>query len=969
MAASNEVETPFVGRGDALQSLEAAFEAAAAGRGGLVAVSGEPGIGKTCTVETFARRVEDRGVLVLWGRCLEQPGAPPYWPWSRIVRDYTEASSLDELHLRLGADAAALATLVPELGERLGLPPSVDGKAGSGTEQRFRLFDAVTRVLLRAAADDPVMLVIDDLHWADPSSLSLLEYLSEEIRRQRLLIVCAYRDLEVVRHSPLLATLGALTRARRLQRIRLSGLDPEDTATLASAVIGEPIPAPVAGVIFQQTDGNPLFVHEVARVVAEERRHGQGPMIAVDVPDGVREAIGRRLDRLSSRCNDMLTVAAVAGRAFDLRVVAAALGQDLEQTLGELDQAVQAGLVQSLAGSRGGHHFTHALIRETLYDETATVERLRWHRRIAEALETLYPHDDEILSELAYHACEAASLGGWDRAVDLALRAAERDEQVFALEEAARHYELAVRTLRANGREDDPRAARGWYRKAYVELAAGQADTALVSARHGADLARATDPELLSRNLEIMVRVASNSDQQSALPLLEEALRLLPEEAASRRSSMYAHLAVALRTVSPERVDAMGSEAVALARRTGEADVLMPALRLWATGLRLFPQTIAQRLALGREALELAPLCRDAREVAEAMYFHLLNLMAAGELEEFVPLLARYQKQAEALHLGRHLHQATLLTIALRLLRGDWAGLEQQLEQALEQGRRLDRHDPDGVYGTQMFQLNRELGRLAALKPLVQRLLTDPAQRLWAPGLMVVCLETGLDAEARQAFERLAGDGFSGIPNDDVWLASMAFCAETCARLGDAARAPILYEALLPYAGQTAWQPATLCLGCVDFHLGLLADAAGRRQAAVAHLEAAIDRNRAMQAWPPLARTQTELGRLLLDADPPAAKRVLTDAEQLAGRLGMSALTARIAALLDGGAAGLPDGLTPREIDVLKLLAIGRSNKDVSRVLGISLSTVATHVRSILEKTGCANRTEAAAYALRHDLD
>jgi DNA-binding CsgD family transcriptional regulator len=279
----------------------------------------------------------------------------------------------------------------------------------------------------------------------------------------------------------------------------------------------------------------------------------------------------------------------------------------------------------------------------------------------------------------------------------------------------------------------------------------------------------------------------------------------------------------------------------------------------------------------------------------------------------------------------------------------------------------------EGMYGAQMFVLNRDLGRLRAMAPVVRRMIDDPQSNLWTPGLMMMCCEVGLLDQARLTFDKLAVDDFSSVSRDDLWVISIAFCAETCAQLEDTDRALSLYDLLLPYAEQTAIHPPAVCVGSLSMYLGLLAQLSGRLELARTHFEYATEKNRAMGAWPALARCELHLARLLLASelatDQDAGKGLLADVEQLASRFKMTALMADAAAVLDSSAIPLPDDLTPREAEVLKLLAIGRSNKDISKVLSISLSTVATHVRSILNKSGCANRTEAARYAMRHELN
>ncbi|NJN53226.1 MAG: AAA family ATPase [Gammaproteobacteria bacterium] len=227
----------FIGRMDALQTFEAALDATLNGRGGVVMLAGEPGIGKTRCAEEFARIAEDRGSLVLWGRCYEQPGAPAYWPWLQVLREYVDAHTDDELRIATGSNASALVALVPELAERLSLGQQSIGD-GSVVDNQYRLFDAVSRVIARAAGNVPVVVVLDDLHWADGSSLALLEYVAKDVRRQRCLMVCTYRDVEVTRKSPILGTLGELGRSGRVDRIRLTGLSAEETERLLACSLG-----------------------------------------------------------------------------------------------------------------------------------------------------------------------------------------------------------------------------------------------------------------------------------------------------------------------------------------------------------------------------------------------------------------------------------------------------------------------------------------------------------------------------------------------------------------------------------------------------------------------------------------------------------------------------------------------------------------------------------------------------------
>jgi DNA-binding CsgD family transcriptional regulator len=272
-----------------------------------------------------------------------------------------------------------------------------------------------------------------------------------------------------------------------------------------------------------------------------------------------------------------------------------------------------------------------------------------------------------------------------------------------------------------------------------------------------------------------------------------------------------------------------------------------------------------------------------------------------------------------------------------------------------------------------MFALNRDLGRLRALAPQIKKIVTSGTERIWEPGLMLLCTEIGLLPEARAIFDRLVEGDCRAICRDDMFLACLVFCAQTCCALEDAPHAESLYQMLLPYAKQTANHPTAVCFGTTELYLAMLACTANRPDIAREHFDNAVTHNRAMRAWPYLARTLYRYGVFLLARSTDTERRMgsqqLREAEGLARRLGMSRLVVEINSVLHvREGVGFPDELTAREVEVLRLLAIGRTNKDVSLVLDISLNTVATHVRSILNKTQCANRTEAATYAIRNGL-
>ncbi|HXC10067.1 MAG TPA: AAA family ATPase, partial [Steroidobacteraceae bacterium] len=363
------VRRPIVGRARELDVFRAAFDRMIAGRRQLVLISGEPGIGKTRCAEALADMAQDQGALVLWGRCHEEGGAPSYWPWVQILRAYIDASSLDEVRLHMGTAAQDLAALLPELLDSSQRTHETASEIADSCPARFRAFDAIRRFFHQATQQVPITLILDNLHWADTPSLSLLEFLSQELLSTRLLIVGTYRDAEASRKTPLHRALGGLRRDSDTERMHLAGLSQIAIGEVATRLCDVRLSPSAIELIYQQTDGNPLFAIELITVLVDESAGCEIAAMPAKIPAGVHETIGRRLSRLSERCNELLCVAAVHGRQFTAREIAVAMGEDLQQLLKDLDPAVQAGIIQPNLDVAGGFQFTHALIRETIYED------------------------------------------------------------------------------------------------------------------------------------------------------------------------------------------------------------------------------------------------------------------------------------------------------------------------------------------------------------------------------------------------------------------------------------------------------------------------------------------------------------------------------------------------------------------------------------------------------------------------
>ena len=432
-----------VGRETEIDELCTAVDLAVRGRGQLVLIAGEGGIGKTRLAEQVTTYAQLRGATVLWGRCYEGSGAPPYWPWAQVIRAYAADHDRDLLATVMGIGAADIAQVVSEVRERLPTlpePPSL-----SAEQARFRMFDSVTRFLAGASAQEALVVVLDDLHHADGSSLLLLEFLAQQLGESRLLVVGTYRDTEVHAEHPLARTLGQLARGTPPLRIHLRGLTRPQVARCIHMTTGVEPSAELVELVSAKSEGNPLFVTEIVRLLSSSGRLetvGRDPA-PLAIPDEVRDLIARRLAQLSEECRAVLTVGAVLGREFHVNVIGEVLSSPVDQLLDAIDEAVAGRIITET--SPGRYRFSHVLIADTLADDLPAGRRLQLHLRLARAGESVYAqHLGPYLHQLAHHYLEAAAVGGLEKGLHYAVAAAEQAEARLAHDEAVRLYRRAI---------------------------------------------------------------------------------------------------------------------------------------------------------------------------------------------------------------------------------------------------------------------------------------------------------------------------------------------------------------------------------------------------------------------------------------------------------------------------------------------------------------------------------------------
>ena len=426
--------------------------------------------------------------------------------------------------------------------------------------------------------------------------------------------------------------------------------------------------------------------------------------------------------------------------------------------------------------------------------------------------------------------------------------------------------------------------------------------------------------ELLVDVLMLLAYSSPHLEQQHFLPLLDRALALLPDVDSVPRAKALATLAFAQRTLADKsRIQLLVDEALAMASRSCDATARCACYQLTVMALRGNPETLDRRLLLGQEYIAVARSTCSADLLAEAYHWQALNYFESGQLDELETLLERYESLSTT-RFGVHQYQAGAHRVILALLRGEWADLERRIEALLEIGTKTRRDDAHGVYGAQMFALNRDLGRVHTLAPQIKEIAASANKRMWEPGLMLICAEIGLLPQASEIFHRLVERDCRAIRRDDMYVTCLVFCAETCCVLADVDGAESLYQLLRPYGRQTANHPTAVCFGAADLYLALLASTANWPDLAREHFEQALTLNRAMRAWPSVARTLYRYGAFLVTRPVEAERRLglqqLREAEQLARRLEMRRLVVDIDASLHArdDAVTFPDDVTPREV-------------------------------------------------------
>jgi predicted ATPase/class 3 adenylate cyclase len=835
----------FVGRDAELAQLDTALDAALGGQGRLVLVAGEPGIGKTRLAQELGSRARERGGRLLWGRCYEGDGAPAYWPWVQVLRAYAAERGASDLAAELGKGASVVAQLLPEVADALGDPPAPP--VLEPELARFRLFDAVSAFLRGASRAAALVVVVDDLHWADQSSLLLLQFLTRELGAARVLLIGTYRDVEVTRRHPLSDTLAELVREPVTTRLVLGGLGQTEVARCIFDVSRAEPAADLVAAVHDRTEGNPFFITEVVRMLAAEGRLDDHQRLTAAIPDGIQQVIGRRLNRFSDATNELLAVASVQGRDFDLDVLCHVAGVSAGEALGSIEDAVDAHLVAATGRQPSRHRFVHALVRETVYEELPIGRRRSLHHQTGEALVALRASDlDAHLAELAHHFFQAALPGQAAPAVEYCTRAADRAFAVLAYHEAIGHYQRALHALNLESPSEHARRAELLLAMGRAQAAAAGPSAARETYEQAAASARRVQAaeSLAQAALGLGVEFVAGLVDDLEVRLLEEALATLPPADSTTRARVLARLAKALQfTPFFDRRAQLSDEAVHMARRLSDPATLAAVLydrhvAIWGAA------NAEERLAIAREVLDLAERSDDQALALQGHALQAGNLLELGDMAALNAAIQNYDHLARDLRQLRYLWLTPFLRATQATVGARFEQAEQLAQEGLALGQQAQHPGLPAAFGITMATIRFAQGRLGELADVFEATVEgSPTVPAWRTTLAAALCQADRVDDARGQFERLAVDDFTDLPRDFTWMSGLATLAWVCAWLNDRERAPVLYDLLLPFApynGRVS-RFGLGCIGPVAYYLGLLASTMSRWADAIRHLEAAMD--------------------------------------------------------------------------------------------------------------------------------
>ncbi|MDX1614879.1 MAG: AAA family ATPase [Candidatus Promineifilaceae bacterium] len=978
---ADEDRPTFVGRERQLKQLHQHLDKALDGQGQMVFVLGEAGQGKTSLLLEFARQAMTirPDLLVAGGRSdISADLGDPLLPFRDILRllvgDVENAGMralirqdlVDRLGRALPVTLDVLLNHGPHLFETLiplaplearlsrGFPPQLDRQLGGRLRalqakhstatalerHQDRLFEEISTTFSALAHRQPLLLLLDDLHWADMSSLGLLGHLALRLRRSPILMVASFRPEDLLqkqqaagqdqqRVHPLSDLLHESQRQFGRNRIDLNRAAGEEALEFINALLsaeGMVIDDRFAERLARLTGGHPLFAIELLRDMKERgdliQHDGgqwrQGESLTWErFPARVEGVIEKRVGRLEPGLLDLLTVGSVQGETFYAEVIAQVRRAEVEQVThwlsADLDRQhrlVREEGVRPVAGGRlSQYRFRHQLIQKYLYGRLAEAERSYLHEAVGQALEAQLVdrvQTSELpAAQLAHHFEQAHSRV---KAATYWLQAGQNAVRVIAYDEAAAHFErgLAGLAALAGDREIDRLAFELTLALASASWNSGRVAVAFSTAEKAVEIARLLeDPVALARAAlaydgpSWRLGVSRASSEQYA----REALLAFEDEESGLRVRLLVNLArILMASSEEEELRETVERAIQMARRVGDSVALYDALRISAQIDRR-PANTFVRLEAVDELIATARAIGDQERLADALDLYIYDHLELGHIELVDEAIAAQRRVVEEIRQPFQLHVAATFRTMRAILRGDFAAAARLANEAADLSQQIGVAEFDGILGVQMFTIRREQGRLPEVASLLKLLIANtPASASWQPGLALLYCTLDQREECRAVFEALAVDDFAAVPKDSLWAGALAYLSEVCAYLGDARRAERLYELLLPYDGRTVVVgAATVCFGAAARYLGLLATTMAAWTAAERHFEEALALDAQIGARPWLAHTQYQNAAMLLTrgraTDLSRADALLADALATAQELELGLLADQVAQL------------------------------------------------------------------------
>jgi DNA-binding CsgD family transcriptional regulator len=947
---------PLVGRQAELKTMEAIWADVERARRQLVFIGGEPGAGKTRLAAEVAGALHENDVTVLVGTLSAETGIA-YQPFAEMLDHLFSATVPASLGELVGDDGSELHRLSPAVTRHR---PDVNVHGAESGDVRRDLFDALSRFFRRLTADRPLALVLDDLHWAQLPTVALLEHLAESTTDTRLLLLATFRTTAPDRSDEIAGRLAELHRLEGVRRVDLGGLDTDAIAEyvrLRSGLSLKEARAPAA-LIRDRTGGNAFFLRELWADL--ERRGGVPALYAVQrVPASIGDALQARIGGLEEEERKIIELAAVLGDDFELATLVSASEADPATTMALVDSATALGLIESAEPQADQFSFVHSLTRQAVLDRMPPSRRMLLHARAAAALERM-PLHAPIVPRLANHYLAAHVLGYHDKALRYSTEAGRLADASLAFEEAAVWYEraAALPECSASGRADLLLTAAADYVRAgqfarartiFEQLAtADDPGTRLVAALGFEDAT--WRPGLLgTRAAELLAAAIERSGLDPHDPRYVRA-----------SGSLGRALALAGETARARHV---GDRAIELAREAGDDATLLHALTtsLWHG---ITPEVAEIQLARAVEASRMAREARDHEALGAAVNFRSTVSYLLGRREDLSKAIEDARRAAEATAQPYYRHVHSCLAHAAAFLSGDFAEAERWADETLAI-RPFGDEMAEGPHGVQMFMITRETDGLQRFVSFLDG--HESFSGRWLPGLLALYTDLGIEVGAQRALHQLLDRDLEGHTDEAQWPMELAFMVEAALALQDTDAVRRLRPLLAVYGGMNLVSGTMIAtFGSADRLLGRVAAHLGDLSAARRHLDIALDMDRKMRSAVHVAETLTH--QALLAATTGQLERARAIAQQargLAEPIGQRRVLRALAAVAP---SARPAGLSEREVDVLRLVAAGLSNREIGARLHISANTAANHVRSIFMKTGAANRTQAAMYAAQHDL-